>query len=570
MKLSTIVQGLAALAVGASAGPAADAAQDAKMAAKKVTVDTTAGSIVGTSAFEVESFRGIPFAEPPTGQLRLRPPKRLEEELEEFDGTGIAPACPQMYVSSEATDLLGTVLGSLLDLPILEKLNGQEDCLSISVQRPVGTRAGDKLPVMFWIFGGGFQLGGSNMYDGTDLLNFAGSQEQDFIFVAANHRVAGFGFMPGAEVLKDGSANLGLLDQRMALEWVADHIESFGGDPEKVTLWGESAGSISIFNQMALYDGDADYKGKPLFRGAIMNSGTIAPAEPVDCPKGQAVYDRVVDRAGCADSEDTLNCLREVDYETFLDAVNSAPGVLSYDSVALSYLPRPDGKVLPDSPDVHAAEGRYHAVPMITGDQEDEGTLFALFQLNVSSTDEIIDYLKGRFFHGATIEELTALVETWDDKLSAGSPFRTGFLYDFYRGFKRLAAILGDVTFTLTRRVFLEATRKSNPDVPSWSYLASYNYGTPIMGTFHASDLVQVFYGVLDNNAARSCRTYYFNFLHNLDPNVGVEDYPAWPEWGEDQELMWFETGSKNSYLKDDFRSKSADWIKENVKKLYI
>jgi carboxylesterase type B len=99
--------------------------------------------------------------------------------------------------------------------------------------------------------------------------------------------------MPGKKILEDGSANLGLLDQRLGLQWVADNIESFGGDPEKVTIWGESAGALSVLDQMVLYDGDNTYKGKPLFRGAIMNSGTVIPADPVDGTKGEAVYNKV-------------------------------------------------------------------------------------------------------------------------------------------------------------------------------------------------------------------------------------------------------------------------------------
>ncbi|GJN84588.1 cholinesterase [Purpureocillium lilacinum] len=536
-----------------------------------VTVDIpTGGKVKGRSLLNVESFNAIPFADPPVGQLRLRPPKRLSTNPGTIDGTGLAPGCPQMFVSSGARDALSTILGTLLDIPFLKPITGQEDCLTVNVQRPAGTKATDKLPVLFWIYGGGFELGSTNTYDATSLLASAVGQKQPFVFVAVNYRVAGFGFMPGKEILKDGSANLGLLDQRMGLEWVADNIAAFGGDPTKVTIWGESAGAISVFDQMLLYGGNATYKGQPLFRGAIMNSGSAVPADPVDCPKGQAVYDAVVKEGGCAGASDTLKCLRDLDYETFLNAANSVPGLLSYNSVALSYLPRPDGVVLPDSPDKLGEQGRFYAVPSIIGDQEDEGTIFSIFQSNVTSVDDMTNYLSQLFFHNAPKSKLKELVNIYEPALLQGSPFRTGIFNELYPGFKRMAAILGDLTFTLTRRVVLKIATKTKPDMPIWSYLSSYDYGTPVVGTFHASDILQVFYGVLPNNAMRSCRTYYFNFLYNLDPNKGVGGFARWPQWKEKQELMWFKSAVANGILKDDFRSGAAAFIEANKGILHI
>ncbi|KAH7021293.1 Alpha/Beta hydrolase protein [Microdochium trichocladiopsis] len=525
------------------------------------SINTAQGTLIGTSLLGVESWGGIPFAEAPVGQLRLRPPVRSQKHLGRFDATGPGPSCPQMLFSTDG-DIITQVLGDLINNPFIQKT---EDCLTMRVQRPAGTKAGDKLPVLFWIFGGGFEFGSAQMYDGTSLVLNSVAQKKPFIFVSVNYRTGGFGFLGGKEVLADGASNLGLLDQRMGLEWVADNIAAFGGDPDKVTIWGQSAGAISVFDQMALYGGDNTYNGKPLFRGAVMNSGSLAPTDPVDCPKAQAVYDQVVRNAGCSSAADTLACLRGLPYARFQDAVNGVPGILSYTSVALSYLPRPDGAVLPESPEALAQKGRYAAVPMIIGDVEDEGTLFSLFQGNITTEARLVDYLGRVFFNNADAAQMQALVATYPATLGAGSPFRTGLFNIVYPQYKRLAAILGDLVFTLTRRLFLEVTSQLHPEVPSWSYLASYDYGTPILGTFHASDLIQFFYGIKPNYAAGAFQSYLTSFVASLDPNAGTPAaYPQWPQWKEGRQLMQINANS-GGFTPDNFRQDSYQWIKANV-----
>ena len=548
--------------------PFAFAAPAKRGGAPTVVIPSPAATIVGYSALSVDTFNGIPFAQSPVGSLRLKPPQPLTAPLGTVSATGIPQACPQFFFSDATSGFPESILGVLLDTPLFQTVtNAGEDCLTINVMRPTGTTSSSKLPVLFWIFGGGFELGSTEMYDGAGLVSDSITDGQPIVFVAVNYRVGGFGFMPGAEILADGSANLGLLDQRLGLQWVADNIAAFGGDPTKVTIWGESAGSISVLDQMALYDGDINYKGQPLFRGAIMDSGSIVPADPVDCPKGQVVYDTVVETAGCSGAASTLDCLRGLDYDTFLNAANSVPGILSYSSVALSYLPRPDGIVLTASPDVLVTEGKYAAVPFIIGDQEDEGTIFALFQSNITTTAEIVTYLSTYFFHDATQAQIEALVATYPDDITDGSPFGTLIFNELYPQYKRLAAILGDLVFTLTRRAFLNVASEVNP-VPFWSYLGSYDYGTPLLGTFHGSDILQVFYGILPNYASAAIHTYYFSFVYNLDPNIG-NNYMNWPQWSEGQKLMQF-YATGGDLLADDFRSDSYDWIAANVASLHI
>ena len=542
-----------------------------RAAAPTVTISSPEATIVGLAG-DVEQFEGIPFAQPPTGPLRLKPPQALNESLGTIQATSNGPACPQFYFSDDAglNGLIPTSeLGLLLDTPLFQTVtDASEDCLNINVMRPSGTDATSKLPVLFWIFGGGFELGANSMYDGTTWVAESVNEGKPIIFVAVNYRVGGFGFLPGSEILADGSANLGLLDQRLGLEWVQDNIEAFGGDPGKVTIWGESAGSISVLDQMLLYDGNYTYNGNPLFRAAIMNSGSIIPADPVDGVKGQAVYDTVVDSAGCSSATDTLACLREVDYETLLNATNSVCGLLSYCSVALSYLPRPDGTALTQSPEVLVESGKYAPVPFIVGDQEDEGTLFALFQSNITTIDELVEYFTTYYFFDATQQQIQDLVATYPDITTDGSPFRTGDLNNWYPQFKRLAAILGDLTFTLTRRGFLTVANSVKPEVPSWSYLSSYDYGTPILGTFHGSDLLQVFFGILPNYASAAFHAYYISFVNSLDPN-NANSYTNWPQWNESNQLLnMYPTYS--TFIIDDFRSAPYNYALANLASFHI
>ncbi|ESZ89724.1 putative extracellular lipase [Sclerotinia borealis F-4128] len=543
-----------------------------RAAAPTVTIASPAATIIGGSGTTVETFAGIPFAKPPVGALRLKPPQPITSALGIVKATTQAASCPQFFFSDTINGAIPTsALGLLLNTPIFQQvLNAGEDCLYLNIQRPAGTTASSKLPVLFWIFGGGFELGGTSMYDGSSWVAESVAEGKPIIFVAVAYRVGGFGFLPGAEILADGSANLGLLDQRLGLEWVADNIAAFGGDPTKVTIWGESAGAISVFDQMVLYGGDNTYKGKSLFRGAIMNSGSLIPADPVDCPKGQIVYDTVVASAGCSAASDTLACLRGVSYQTLLHATNSVPGLLSYSSVALSYLPRPDGTALTKSPDLLLSSGAWAKVPFIIGDQEDEGTIFALFQSNISTTAQLATYLSDFFFHNAPASVITGLLDTYPNNFISGSPFRTLLLNNWYPQFKRLAAILGDLTFTLTRRAFLQTALKVAPTVPSWSYLSSYDYGTPILGTFHGSDILQVFNGIRPDYAARASKAYYLSFVNTLNPNNGTSKaYAEWPQWSRGKQLLNL-YADFGGFIGDDFRGASFDYVVKNLGSFYI
>lgn len=283
-------------------------------------------TVVGYDAEGLSTFQGIPYAQPPVGNLRLRPPQPLTTPLGTVDATQDAKACPQLVVNLNSSSLLESVAGRLVNTPFGQNtlLGASEDCLTLNVIKPPNTAPGDKLPVIYWIFGGGFELGWSSLFNGSSFVIDSIAMGKPVVWVAVNYRVGGFGLMPGKELLAEGSTNLALRDQRLGtllglhhldlhtaddipgLEWVADNIAQFGGDPDQVTIFGESAGSISVHLQMTLNGGDNTYKGKPLFRGAIMDSGSVIPYARVDAPQAQQVYDSVVRSAGCEGSADTL------------------------------------------------------------------------------------------------------------------------------------------------------------------------------------------------------------------------------------------------------------------------
>lgn len=408
----------------------------------------------------------------------------------------------------------------------------------------------------------------------------------DVIYVAVNYRVAGFGFLAGKELQRDGSTNLGLRDQRLGLQWVADNIAAFGGDPSRVTIWaspptgnplsrhrltyikGESAGAISVYDHLIINGGDNKYNGKALFSGAIMNSGSAVPALDVSSDKAQAVYDQVVKAGGCAGASDTLACLRALPYEKFNDATHSVPALFSYSSLDLSYLPRPDpnDNFFAKLPSTQSATNAIADVPLIIGDQEDEGTLFVLTLLNITTTDQVVTYLDS-YFPLASRADIQTLVDAYPQDPAQGSPYYTGDLYALTPQNKRLASMLGDLTFTLTRRATLAAFKAGHPSTKVWSYLSAWLRGTPVVGTLHGSDLLEIY---ANGTPYPGPRDFFYNkyisFFNSGDPNkLGAGD--NWPDWTDANRNMMQINAFNNVLIKDDFRTTQYNAIvaKESV-----
>lgn len=205
------------LSVGALAVPL-----DTRQAAPSVTISN--GTVVGSSDGSIDSFKGIPFAESPAGASRLRAPSPVATPFGTIQATSVPAACPQFYLQVDTSNLPSEVTGELLDTPFGQQIqNEDEDCLNLNVQRPTGTTADSKLPVVVWIFGGGFELGSTQTYDGSSFVKKSVSLGQPVMYVAINYRVGGFGFLAGSDLQSEGNTNLGLKDQRLGLQWVQDN-----------------------------------------------------------------------------------------------------------------------------------------------------------------------------------------------------------------------------------------------------------------------------------------------------------------------------------------------------------
>jgi carboxylesterase type B len=304
------------------------------------------GFISGSTSDSVDTFRGIPYADPPIGDLRLRRPQPFSKALGNFNAMIVPRACPQKPATGDPPILDSfppDVKRIYIDYNTPYPSTG-EDCLTIDVQRPVNTTADAKLPVLFWIYGGAFEDGATLAYDWTALVAKSAALGEPIIVVKANYRVNTFGFLGGKEVKAEGISNLGLRDQRLALEWVQENIQAFGGDPDQVTIWGQSAGSTSVYSHLRINGGNhaSSSTGKPLFRAGIMQSGASFPSEAVDSAKAQANYDFIVRGVGCDASKSTLECLRNAPYEKLVKATEGLPLLYSPAGFHLNYIPRPD------------------------------------------------------------------------------------------------------------------------------------------------------------------------------------------------------------------------------------
>ncbi|HWL80202.1 MAG TPA: carboxylesterase family protein [Roseomonas sp.] len=323
--------------------------------ARAAEVLTTAGPVRGVVAREGQAFLGIPFAAPPTGPLRWKPPQPLTPWQNPRDATRLGNSCMQNFG-------INYVLGNRSAFWIA----GDEDCLNLNLYAPAHARPDARLPVMVWLYGGTLVLGSNHQYDPSRL-----AQAQDVIVVVPNYRLGTLGFLshPALRAEAGGAANLGLLDQQAALRWVRDNIARFGGDPSNVTLFGESAGSWSVCFQLAA-PGAAG-----LFQRAILQSGVCTLSTSATPVAGaDAAGLELAEAVGCGDPATAPSCLRSLPARELTGTPARTRGIAgprSWNAVT-------GDTVLPLAPREAFASGRFNRVPVLNGTNRNEGRLFSL------------------------------------------------------------------------------------------------------------------------------------------------------------------------------------------------
>ena len=321
----------------------------------------------------INYYRGIPYAQPPVGNLRWRAPLPIEASNnfsgQTINASTLGPACYQSLPYWSA--LQGP--NSFAATP-----QGQsEDCLILDVLVP-SSPVSTSLPVMVQIHGGGYTIGNAESYPGDALVNASNGQ---LIYVSVQYRLGLFGFLGGSEIADDGVLNAGLLDQRAALDWVQRNIRAFGGDPSMVTIWGGSAGGGSVTYQL-IAGGGYD---EPPFSAAIAEYPWWQPLLNASTQERQ--YFTALQLASCSD----LNCLRSLSSST-LENLNQGDQNASYPGPGNGYGtfwfgPVVDGKFVRKLPDQEFKTGNFYKVPLLVDREAYEGDIFS----NMSQTSQIAE-----------------------------------------------------------------------------------------------------------------------------------------------------------------------------------
>jgi para-nitrobenzyl esterase len=481
---------------------------DAGVLESNPRADTQQGIVFGSRYDGADAFRGMPFASPPVGPLRWAPPQPPAAWNDERPATQFAAACPQELLSRPG-----------YNPDYHEAFIGDEDCLYLNVWTPT-ERSDEPLAVMFFIHGGANTTGSGSeaisfmmdlttdapVYDGAKMAS-----RGNVVVVTTNYRLGPLGFMAHPAMVAESESghvgNYGILDQIAALEWVKSNIAEFGGDPDNITIFGQSAGA---YNVCTLLNSPLAHQ-KSLFAKAIMHSGICRIHEE------EMVHDdsqSLMEEVGCADAADVMACMREVSPKAIATSVAARPNAIG----SFNFYPYVDGYVAVRQPIDSLSQGENLDIPFMIGVTEDEYAN-RNFDAPPSAYEALVHNM-----YGDQAENILLLYP----------------LSDFESPQKALSAILTDKNLTCTSRMI---ARRASSGSPSNVY--RYHFRQTMTaeermgdGPYHSSDLLYLFQhmdsGLFeasgdDRQTQELMLSYWTNFAKTGDPNSST--LPSWPAY---------------------------------------
>ncbi|KAE8212995.1 hypothetical protein CF327_g3418 [Tilletia walkeri] len=551
-------------------------------------IDIKQGSVIGYTEcvddVAISSFLGIPYAQPTTGQKRFTKPEPVPEGNDVIEAKAYGHICWQVVAKNYPQEMM------------------DEDCLTINVMAPADAHLRKKkLPVMVWHHGGGFTTGASTYHNGSRLVAESVKLGAPAIWVNFNYRINAFGFLSSSQMLAaaqrgEAGLNLGLYDARLALRWVQENICKFGGDPQRVMIFGQSAGAYAVASQLLANGGDKE----GLFQSAIMHSGSPGAGSALSPthPRIEATFKNLTQMVNCPDDETSLQCLRETD-QALLGNVSAIIAQNFNDYPLLGYWPwQPvqdaavDGYWFSEQPTNLVKEGQYAVVPMITGDCADEGTFFAAHDLqNASAFDEwfrriaLADVSTDPEQQSRVDGLLERLYELVPDDVTQGSPYFnaptnvskgiTNVSDPFYQPetnqYKRAARMFSTWRYEAARRKFLRLFVDAHPGTPAWTYrFAQLDLQiNAAIGTAHGSEIVYILGNTSTINSkglytplSKLMQRAWISFANYHDPTaLGQIDWPQYTESG--REMIQFK-GLNVTLIRDDYQEEALAFMKSD------
>ncbi|KAJ6145243.1 hypothetical protein N7470_009138 [Penicillium chermesinum] len=462
----------------------------------------------------ISQWLGMRYAAAPTGRLRFEAP----HDPPSVEGIQEALSHKPLCVPVASKRNTGVPHGT------------DEDCLFLDIYAPTdAVTQRKKLPVYFFIQGGGFAALTNPNYNGTGLVQASG---YNMVVVTFNYRVGPLGFLASREIQLGASLNNGLKDQRKALEWVKKHISKFGGDPNHVVIGGDSAGGASVTLQLSAYGGRDD----GLFVAAAAESQSFGPVFTV--AESQFAYDRLVAHTDCRKYTNTLDCLRYMNINNLQsqNVVSPVPGAPR--NPLYLYNPTIDGDFLQDHTYTLFETGRFIKVPVIFGDDTNEGTIFV--PRNTTSPADADAFIKSQFpsVTTAQLSRINSMYLTPDQERvfpKSGLYWRAG------------SNAYGEIRY-ICPGIHMSSIYAA-AGVPSWNYhfavvdtiAAADGTGTShtievnaIWGPQYVSTAPPSSYFTSNANIVPVMQGYWTSFVRSLNPNTHRDpSSPEWVTWGQ-------------------------------------